>query len=188
MNGTGLRPHTPQSGIITAPQGWSAASLAGPPTPAPGDQDLGGHVLMGAGRSPLVTGGARSKTLGQLAPSICGVLTQEGVWTPVGVVTSRGRRRPLGLGGAHHPVRRVSQVAQSVNDLPAMQETWAPSLGWEAPLEKEMATRSSIFAWRIPWMEEPGGLYSPRGHRVRDDGVTKPPPPPPVLGTYFFTW
>ena len=79
-------------------------------------------------------------------------------------------------------------MAQLVNDLPAMQETWAPSLGREAPLEKEMATRSSTLAWRVPWMEEPGGLYSPRGRRVRDDGVTKPPPPPPVLGTYFFTW
>ena len=99
MNGAGLRPHTPQSGIITTPQGWSAASPAGPPAPAPGDQDSGGHVLTGAGRSPLVTGGARSKTLGQLAPSIRGVLMQEGVWTPVGVVTSGGRRCPLSMGG-----------------------------------------------------------------------------------------
>ena len=44
-----------------------------------------------------------------------------------------------------------------VKRLPAMQETWVPSLGREDPLEKEMATRSSILAWRIPWMEEPGG-------------------------------
>jgi len=49
-------------------------------------------------------------------------------------------------------------VAQSVKDLTAMQETWVRSLGWEDPLEKEMATHSSIFAWRIPWIEEPGGL------------------------------
>ena len=41
---------------------------------------------------------------------------------------------------------------------PAMQETWVQSLGWEDPLEKEMATHSSILVWRIPWTEEPGGL------------------------------
>ena len=41
-------------------------------------------------------------------------------------------------------------------NLPAIQETWAQTLGWEDPLEKEMATYSSILAWRIPWTEEPG--------------------------------
>ena len=51
-------------------------------------------------------------------------------------------------------------VAQMVQNLPAMQETWVRSLGWEDPLEKEMETHSSILAWRIPWMEEPGGLQS----------------------------
>ena len=45
-----------------------------------------------------------------------------------------------------------------VKRLPAVQETWVRSLGWEDPLEKEMATFSSILAWRIPWTEEPGGL------------------------------
>ena len=60
-----------------------------------------------------------------------------------------------------------SLVAQKLKCLPAMQETWVRSLGWEDPLEKEMATRSSILAWRIPWMEEPGGL-SPRGHKELD--------------------
>ena len=44
--------------------------------------------------------------------------------------------------------------------LPAMWETWVRSLGQEGPLEKEMATHSSILAWRIPWMEDPGGLQS----------------------------
>ena len=43
-----------------------------------------------------------------------------------------------------------------VKNLPAMQDTWVQSLGWEDPLEKEMATHSSILAWRIPWTEEPG--------------------------------
>ena len=51
-------------------------------------------------------------------------------------------------------------VAQRVKSLPAMQETWVRSLGQEDPLEKEMATCSSIFAWEIPWIEEPGGLES----------------------------
>ena len=47
-----------------------------------------------------------------------------------------------------------------VKNLPAKQETWVQSLGQEDPLEKEMATHSSILAWRIPWTEEPGGLQS----------------------------
>ena len=47
-------------------------------------------------------------------------------------------------------------------DLPPMQETWVQSLGQEDPLEEEMATHSSILAWRIPWTEEPGGLQSMR--------------------------
>ena len=55
---------------------------------------------------------------------------------------------------------RASLVAQLVKNLPAMQETWVRSLGQEEPLEKEMATYSSILAWRIPWTEEPGRLQS----------------------------
>ena len=51
-------------------------------------------------------------------------------------------------------------VAQTVKNLPAMQEAWVQFLGWEDPLEKGMATHSSILAWRIPWTEEPGGLQS----------------------------
>ena len=51
----------------------------------------------------------------------------------------------------------ASFVAQSVKNLPAVQETWVPPLGWEDPLEKGMATHSSILAWKIPWTEEPGG-------------------------------
>ena len=52
----------------------------------------------------------------------------------------------------------ASLVAQLVKKPPAMQETWVRSLGWEDPLEKEMATHSSTFAWKIPWMEETGML------------------------------
>ena len=53
--------------------------------------------------------------------------------------------------------RRASLVAQTVNNLPAVQETLIPFLGREDPLEKGMATHSSILAWRIPWTEEPAG-------------------------------
>ena len=49
-------------------------------------------------------------------------------------------------------------MAQTVKKLPAMQETWVPSLGQEDPLEREMATHSNILVWRIPWTEEPGRL------------------------------
>ena len=49
-------------------------------------------------------------------------------------------------------------MSQAVKNLPAMQETWLQYLGWEEPLEKEMATHSSILAWRIPWTEELDGL------------------------------
>ena len=53
---------------------------------------------------------------------------------------------------------QASLVAQTVKRLPAVQETWVRSLGWEDPLEKEMATHSGTLAWKIPWTEEPGWL------------------------------
>ena len=65
------------------------------------------------------------------------------------------------------PLRGVSLVAQMVKNLPAMQETWVRSLGQEDPLEKEMATHSSILVWKIPWTEEPDGLQSMGSQRVR---------------------
>ena len=55
---------------------------------------------------------------------------------------------------------RASLVAQLVKNLSTVQETWVRFLGWEDPLEKEIATHSSILAWRIPWTEEPGRLQS----------------------------
>ena len=60
-------------------------------------------------------------------------------------------------------------VAQRLKRLPAMRETWVQSLGREDPLEKEMATHSSILAWRIPLTEEPGGLQSTGSQRVGHD-------------------
>ena len=60
-------------------------------------------------------------------------------------------------------------MAQLVNSLPAMWETQVRSVGGEDPLEKEMATHSSILACRIPWIEEPGRLQSVGSQRVRHD-------------------
>ena len=60
-------------------------------------------------------------------------------------------------------------MAQRSKRLPAMRETWVGSLGREDPLEKGMATHSSILAWRIPWTEEPGGLQSTGLQRVGHD-------------------
>ena len=70
----------------------------------------------------------------------------------------------------------ASSVAQSIKSLPAMQETQIRSLDQEDSLEKEMATHSSILAWKIPWAEEPGRLQSMGVTRVGHDLVTKPPP------------
>ena len=55
---------------------------------------------------------------------------------------------------------RTSLMAQTVKNPPAMWETWVRSLGWEDPLEKEMAIHTSFLAWEFPWAEEPGGLES----------------------------
>ena len=63
-------------------------------------------------------------------------------------------------------------MAQTVNNLPAMQETQVQSLGQEDPLEKGTAIHSSILAWRIPWIEEPGGPQSMALQRVRHDQAT----------------
>ena len=63
----------------------------------------------------------------------------------------------------------ASLVTQTVKNLLAMPETRVPSLGWEDPLEKGMATHSSFLAWRISWTEEPGQLQSVGLQRVRHD-------------------
>ena len=60
-------------------------------------------------------------------------------------------------------------VAQTVNNLPAMQKTWVQSLAWEDPLEKGMATHSSTLVWRISWTEEPADGQSMWSQRVRHD-------------------
>ena len=65
--------------------------------------------------------------------------------------------------------KQASLVAQMVKHLPTMWETQVRSLGQEDPLEKEMATHSSILAWKIPWTEEPGALQSMGSQRVGHD-------------------
>ena len=60
-------------------------------------------------------------------------------------------------------------MVQTVKSLPTMQETWVQSLDQEDPLEKGMATHCSILAWKIPWIEEPGGLQSMGSQRVGHD-------------------
>ena len=62
----------------------------------------------------------------------------------------------------------ASLVAQMGKNLPAVQETWVRFLGGEDPLQKEMATRSNILTWRIPWTEEPG-IYSPWSRKESDN-------------------
>ena len=65
--------------------------------------------------------------------------------------------------------KRTSLVAQTVKRLSTMRETQVRALGWEDPLEKEMAIHSTTIAWKIPWTEEPGRLQSMRSQRVRHD-------------------
>ena len=84
------------------------------------------------------------------------------------MIPGSGRSAGEGIG---YPLQfaRASLVAQLVKNLPAMQETWVQSLGWEDPLEEGMATHSNILDWRIPWTEEPGGLQSIGSQRVGHD-------------------
>ena len=70
---------------------------------------------------------------------------------------------------------KTSLVAQKVKRLPTTQETWVRSLSWEDLLEKEMATTSSLLAWRIPWTEEPGGLQSTGLQRIGHDWASSLP-------------
>ena len=81
------------------------------------------------------------------------------------------KKKKKGGGGA-------SLVVQSVKNLPAIQKTWVRFLGQEDPLEKQMATHSSILAWRIPRTEEPGRFPVHGVTRIRHDLATKPLPLP----------
>ena len=84
------------------------------------------------------------------------------------MIPGLGRTAREGIG---YPLQYswASLVAQAVKNLPAVWETWVQFLGWEDPLEKEMTIHSSSLAWKIPRMEEPGGLQSMRSQRIRHD-------------------
>ena len=82
----------------------------------------------------------------------------------------------------------VNLVAQLVKNPTAMQKTPFRSLGWQDPLQKRMATHSSILAWRIPWTEDPGGLQSLGSQRIRHDWATKQKQPEESQSTVFTTY
>ena len=107
------------------------------------------------------------------------ILAWKSLWTE-----EPGRLQSLGLHTVRYGLKQLSTpyiplfyhllyifwaslVAQTLKNLPAMRETQIQSLDWEDPLEKRMATHSSILAWRIPWTGEPGGLQSTASQRVR---------------------
>ena len=83
--------------------------------------------------------------------------------------TPFGGERQQEAGELFRVIAAMVLAAQMVKNLPAVQETQVGSLGWEDPLEKGMATHSSILAWRIPWTEEAGALQSKGSQRVADD-------------------
>ena len=94
-------------------------------------------------------------------------MTQDGIglWGTLSLPARQIRIRDLYCSTNANPTR-ASLVAQRLKRLPAMRETWVRSLGQEDPLEEEMATHSSILAWRIPGTEDPGGLQSTGLQRV----------------------
>ena len=169
---TGLRPHRPTWGGEGIGISWYT-----PEPPTPGSQKKGsGWVSCGQA--------AWTKTglmwyLSTHYVTLLQAVSLEGTYDAITMNTSSHRFSEGGnhiwflqykfrVSWAHHRSSvnvwcwlntLSSLVAQRLKHLPAMQETWVQSLGREDPLEKEMATHSSILAWRIPWTEEPGGLH-----------------------------
>ena len=134
---------------------WGMAGTGGVPAPAP----VSWHIRAGRCSVGLLGHPQRSRPSPADRCFLC-LPTQLGTLSHLhGYVLL-----PLHLTGAPLP----SLVAQQVKNPPAKQETRVQSLGWEDPLEKGMATHSSILVWRIPWMEEPGGLQSVGSQRVRN--------------------
>ena len=99
-----------------------------------------------------------------------GILAWRSPWTeePSSLQSTGPQRveQDLATTTNHHYILVAPLVAQTVKRLPVMQETWVRSLGQEDALEKEIATHSSILAWKIPWMEESGRLQSLGSQRV----------------------
>ena len=114
--------------------------------------------------SPRAGAAPPSWMWGALSPSDLGFLLCWDQRPEIPTSPSAACLHPPGLRSPDVPL-----VAQTVKNLPAMQETRIQSLGWEDPLEEGISTHSSILAWRIPWMEEPGRLQSMGPQRVRHD-------------------
>ena len=94
-------------------------------------------------------------------------------WSSVlGIINQGGVYYMFGISFTITLIYLASLVAQMIKHLPAMWETWVRSLGWEDPVEKEMATHSSTLAWRIPWTEKSGRLQSLGSQRVRYNWAT----------------
>ena len=134
-----------------------------PPGGCTGSQHLGGRGLEPLGRAEPGVGRSFSRpcpmALLWTGPRPEGwSSSQKQLSTLVGSLVG-----PRAWGGTCEP------VAQTVKNLPAVGETWVRSLGWEDPLEKGMATHSSILPWRTPWAEEPGGPQSVESQRVGHD-------------------
>ena len=91
------------------------------------------------------------------------------IWTKLNLINAYKENRSSTIQGQKHLMGPQPLVAKRVKHLPTMRETWVRSLGWEDPLEKEMATHSSTLAWKIPWTEKPGRLQSMGLQRVGYD-------------------
>ena len=97
------------------------------------------------------------------------VLSAELLWLHNRIILFHWGKLAFFISWYFFPLLGASLVVQMVKNLPAMQESWVQSLGRKEPLEKGMATHSSILAWEIPWTEEPGGLQSRGSQRVGHD-------------------
>ena len=151
---------------------------------------MSGHVYLA--RSPLIQWPSQAPTLTRVSEGALGlwiltstqtlylVVLKGAMYSPISSswLLEYTAIRPFGEEPEKYSSTMAFLVAQRIKHLPAMQETRVWSLGWEDPLEKKMATHSSILAWRIPWTEEPGRLQSTGLQKVGHDWMTS---------LYFFT-
>ena len=181
MFGT-LRPHGLQHARLPCPSpSWSLLELMYIELVMPSNHLIRCHPLLLLPQSFLTSGAFPmsqsflwgSQSIGASASAaVLSVNTVNKYWQ---IGTCRDHCQWLNNKGiCHLPLWRLRAylVAQRLKRVPPMQETWVQSLGQEDPLEKEMVTHSSILAWRIPWMEEPGRLQSMGSQRVGHDWVT----------------
>ena len=119
--------------------------------------------MIGIGSTPMVDGAGLSLHLRFLD-----LIVSAKSLLPHNITFSGSRDQKAGIFGNHYLAYEVLG-GSVVKNLPAVQKTQVRSLGWKDPLEEEMATHSSIPAWEIRWMEEPGGLQPTGSQRVRHD-------------------